>query len=71
MRLVAEYDMKGLVCVLFIFFFKVGVNNMYEAIENDPLEREKLVLQDTREKTEGQTGSREKNGILIREDVSL
>lgn len=30
---------------------------MYEAIENDPLEREKLVLQDTREKTEGQTGS--------------
>lgn len=29
---------------------------MYEAIENNPLEGEKLVLRDTREKT-GQTGS--------------
>lgn len=30
-------------CVLFIFFFKVGVNNMHEAIENDPLEKEREI----------------------------
>lgn len=30
---------------------------MYGAIENDLREREKLILRDIREKTEGQTGS--------------
>ena len=51
-----------------LIFLRGELISMYAAIENDPLETEKLVLQSIRESTEREIPC-ERNGILIREDV--